>query len=44
MITIPIWLFALLVACSSLFVTFVTVSIISYVKMAKIEHDYHNKK
>jgi len=44
MISIPIWLFALLVGCSSLFVIFVTVSIVSYAKMVKIERDYHNRK
>lgn len=44
MITIPIWLFALLVGCSALFVIFVTVSIVSYAIMAKIERDYHNIK
>lgn len=44
MITLPIWLFALLVGCSALFVIFVTVSIVSYAKIAKIERDYQNRK
>lgn len=44
MISIPIWLFAILVAVSSIFVIFITVQIIVYARMMKIERDYHNRK
>lgn len=44
MITIPIWLFIILVVLSSILVVFIVCNIIAYASAYKIEKDYHNRK
>lgn len=44
MITIPIWLFIILIALSTICVIYIAVQIIVYARTLKIERDYHNRK